>query len=188
MFRHYAQHWWIVGLRGLFAIVFGLCAFAAPVATLAALVIVFGAYAAADGLLALLMAIFGKAREPGARWILALQGLLGVGVGALTWFSPALTALSLLIYIAVWILAIGVLQLVTAIRLRKSIPNEWWLILAAVASIAFAVLLLMRPMAGALALLWLIGSWALICGVALVGIALRLRRAWRSGQASAYPA
>ncbi|KWR91062.1 HdeD family acid-resistance protein [Cupriavidus sp. IDO] len=177
MLHYYAKLWWVVALRGLFALAFGICAFFAPIATLAALIIIFGAFAAADGLMALLMAASGKERETSDRWILALQGLLGLGVGALTWFSPAITALSLLLYIAAWTLATGVLQIIAAVRLRKEIPNEWWLILAGLVSIAFAFLLLWRPLAGALAVLWLIGSWAIVCGILLIGVALRLRRA-----------
>ena len=177
MLQYYAKLWWVVALRGLFALVFGVCAFFAPIATLAALVIVFGAFAAADGLMALVMAVSGKDRETSDRWILALQGLLGLGVGALTWFSPAITALSLLVYIAVWSLATGVLQIVAAIRLRKEIPNEWWLILTGLVSIAFAFLVLWQPLAGALAVLWMIGAWAIVCGVLLLGVAFRLRRA-----------
>jgi uncharacterized membrane protein HdeD (DUF308 family) len=187
MLHYYAKLWWVVALRGLFALVFGICAFFAPIATLAALIIIFGAFAAADGLMALLMAASGKERETSDRWILALQGLLGLGVGALTWFSPAITALSLLLYIAAWTLATGVLQIIAAVRLRKEIPNEWWLILTGLVSIAFAFLLLWRPLAGALAVLWLIGSWAIVCGILLIGVALRLRRA-RLTAASTQPA
>ncbi len=177
MLQYYAKLWWVIALRGLLALIFGICALFAPIATLAALVIIFGAFVAADGLMALLMAISGRERETSDRWILALQGLLGLGVGALTWLSPVITALSLLIYIAAWTLATGVLQIVAAVRLRKEIPNEWWLILAGLVSIAFAFLLLWRPLAGALAVLWLIGSWAIVCGILLLGVALRLRSA-----------
>ena len=177
MLQYYAKLWWVIALRGLLALIFGICAFFAPIATLAALIIIFGAFTAADGLMALLMAISGKQRESSDRWILALQGLLGLGVGALTWLSPTITALSLLIYIAAWTLATGVLQIVAAVRLRKEIPNEWWLILTGLVSIAFAFLVLWRPLAGALAVLWLIGSWAIVCGILLLGAALRLRSA-----------
>lgn len=100
MLHYYAKLWWVVGLRGAFALLFGICALFAPIATLAALVLVFGAFAAADGVTALAMAISGSQREASDRGILALQGLLGLGVGLLTWFSPVVTAFSLLLYIA----------------------------------------------------------------------------------------
>lgn len=177
MLLYYAKLWWVVALRGIFAVLFGLCAFFAPIATLAALILIFGAYAAADGVVALAMAISGKERDGSDRWILALQGVLGIGIGVLTLFNPAVTALSLLLYIAAWTLATGVLQIVAAVRLRKEIPNEWWMILAGLASIALAFLLLWNPVAGALAVLWMIASWAIVCGVLLIGVAFRLRRA-----------
>jgi uncharacterized membrane protein HdeD (DUF308 family) len=101
--------------------------------------------------------------------------LLGIGVGVLTFLAPALTALALLFYIAIWAIATGVLEIVAAIRLRKEIENEWMLIVAGLASVVFGVLLMAQPAAGALALLWLIASYAIFFGVLLVILAFKVR-------------
>ncbi|MHA6847850.1 HdeD family acid-resistance protein [Ralstonia syzygii] len=177
--------WWVLALRGVCAIAIGIGAFVVPAATLAALILVFGAYALVEGVLLLVTAL-GNHRAAPDRWPLLLQGLLGVAVGALTLFSPAVTALALLFYIAAWLLAHGVLQIIVAVRLREELTGEWWLIAAGAISVLLAIWLLWQPQAGVLAVLWWIGAWALVWGVALVGAALRIRRWARSGSARAF--
>ena len=109
-------------------------------------------------------------------WLLLLEGLVGIGIGLLTFFAPGITALALLFYIAIWAIATGILEIAAAIRLRKEIDNEWLLLLAGLASVVFGVLLAMQPAAGALALLWLIGSYAIVFGVLLLVLAFKIRK------------
>ena len=108
-------------------------------------------------------------------WVRLLEGLVGVGVGFLTFFAPGVTALALLFYIAIWAIATGVLETVAAIRLRKEIEGERLLLLGGLASAMFGVLLIARPGAGALALLWLIAAYAVVFGVVLVVLAFKAR-------------
>ena len=169
-----SRFWWVLLLRGVAAIIFGLAAFAWPGLTLAFLVLIFGAYVFVDGVF-LLIAVVGGWQETQARWLLLLEGLLGVGVGILTLHAPAITAIVLLFYIAVWSLATGVIEIVQALRLREHIDNEIWLMLGGVASILFAVLLMWSPASGAIALLWVIASYAIIFGVFLVILAFKMR-------------
>jgi uncharacterized membrane protein HdeD (DUF308 family) len=168
-----ARYWWVLLLRGIAAILFGVLAFAWPGITLASLVIVFGAYALVDGAFAIVGAIRGGGRQPW--WLLLLEGLVGVGIGVLTLFAPGVTALALLFYIAIWAIATGVLQIAAAIALREEITGEWLLALGGLASVLFGGLLVARPGAGALAVLWLIGAYALVFGVSLVVLSLRVR-------------
>jgi uncharacterized membrane protein HdeD (DUF308 family) len=162
-----SSYWWVLVIRGVIAIALGLFAFVWPLQTITALVLVFGAAALVDGIFAVAASIAGH-RLTSYWWVLLLQGLLGIGVGALTLFNPAITAVALLLYIAVWAIGIGVLQVIAAVRLRHEITGEWWLALAGIAGIAFGVLLMWNPAAGALAVLWLIGSFALVWGVTLM--------------------
>jgi uncharacterized membrane protein HdeD (DUF308 family) len=136
--------------------------------------LVVGAYALADGILGIWIAIAGR-DEHEHRWVLLLWGLIGIGVGILTLLVPGVTALALLFYVAIWAVATGVLQIVAAIRLRKEIEGEWLLILGGIASVVFGAILMARPLAGALALLWLIGTYAVIFGVILVILAFKAR-------------
>jgi uncharacterized membrane protein HdeD (DUF308 family) len=169
-----ARAWWLILLRGIFAVLFGVLAFAWPGITLASLVLLFGAYAFVDGVFALIGAVRGGGREPW--WLLVLEGLVGIGIGALTIFAPGVTALALLFYIAIWAIATGVLEIAAAVAVRKEIEGEWLLILSGLASVAFGALLIARPGAGALAVLWLIGAYALAFGVLLVLASFKVRR------------
>jgi uncharacterized membrane protein HdeD (DUF308 family) len=168
------QNWWLILLRGICAVIFGLLTFVMPGITLLTLALVYGAYAIADGVLALVAAVKGGGTAP--RWWLAVVGLLGIGAGAVAIVMPGLTALVLLYMIAVWAVAIGVMQVIGAIRLRREIENEWMLIGGGVLSVLFGLVLLIAPGAGALGLLLVIGAYAVIYGVTLIGFALRLRR------------
>ena len=170
-----SRHWWLLLLRGLVAIAFGILTWLQPGISLAALVILFGAYSLADGILASWTAIAGG-KDNDYRWVLLLEGLLGIGIGVLTFAAPDITALALLFYIAIWAIATGVLEIAAAIRLRNEIKDEWLLILAGLASVVFGVILAARPGAGALALLWLIASYAVAFGVLLVILAFKTRR------------
>ena len=169
-----ARQWSWIALRGVAAIVFGALAYASPGATLATLVLFWGAYALVDGALAL---VGGFTMRYSGRplWAMTVIGLIGIGAGAATFMWPGLTALTLIFIIGYWAILIGVLQIVAAIRLRKTIDNEWLLGLSGLLSIAFGLLLIIRPGEGALALVWFIGGYAIVFGVLLIALALRLR-------------
>ncbi len=169
-----AKNWWLTLLRGICAIVFGVLAFVWPGMTLVTLVLLYGAFALADGVFALAAAIMGGTPLP--RWWLAVVGLLGIAAGIVTFAWPGMTALLLLWFIAGWAIATGVMQIVGAIRLRKEIDNEWWLVAGGVLSVVFGLVLVVQPGAGALALLFGIGAYAVVYGIILVSFAFRLRR------------
>ena len=169
-----SRNWWVLLLRGLAAITFGILAWLLPEISLAVLVLLFGAYTLAAGILGVWTAIAG--RKEHEHWcVLLLWGLTGVGVGILTFLVPGVTALVLLFYIAIWEVATGILEVVVAIRLRKEINGEWLLVLGGLASVLFGVIIMARPGAGALALLWLIATYAVIFGVILVILAFKVR-------------
>jgi uncharacterized membrane protein HdeD (DUF308 family) len=176
-------NWWLLALRGLVAVLFGVLAFIWPGITLISLVWLFGAFALVNGVLSLVLAAKTPKGYP-RLGSLILGGLLGILAGLLTFIMPGISALGLLILIAVWALVTGVLEIIAAIRLRKVITNEWLLILAGIASVAFGVLLLIRPAIGALALIWWIGAWALVSGILLLILAFRMRN-WKGFVATA---
>jgi uncharacterized membrane protein HdeD (DUF308 family) len=175
MFALLSRYWWVLVVRGAMAILLGIFAFVWPQETIAALVLMFGAVALVDGTFAVVALIAGRSLTP-YWWVLLLQGLFGIAVGVLTLLNPAITAVALLIYIAVWAIGMGVLQVTAAVTLRREISGEWWLALGGIASVGFGVLLMRHPAEGALTVLWLIGSYALVWGVTLLLGGLDVRR------------
>jgi uncharacterized membrane protein HdeD (DUF308 family) len=169
-----ARDWWIIVLRGLAAVLFGIVAFVWPNVTLAALVLLFGAYVLVDGVLGLVVGLTRKS-ERRRWWVLALEGLAGIALGVLTFLSPQVTALVLLYGIAAWAILTGVLEIAAAIRLRKEIDNEVLLGLSGVVSIGLGVLLVLFPGAGAVSLIWMLGAYALVFGLILMALGFRLR-------------
>lgn len=166
--------WWLVLLRGLAGIGFGVMALAWPGMTLFVLIILYGVYALLDGVLALGAAARGGGLVP--RWWLALAGLVGLAAGAIALIWPGITALVLVLVIGAAAIVRGVFEIVGALQLRKAIRNEWMLIVSGAISVVFGLILIAAPGAGAVALVWLIGLWAIAFGVFFVILSLRLRR------------
>lgn len=167
MYKFLSQYWWVLVLRGVAAILFGALAFFLPMETLGTLVVAFGAYALADGIFAGTAAIAGR-RMTADWWIPLVQGLVSIGIGVVTFTSPEITALALLLYIAIWAVLVGALQVMEAVELRDELKGEWWLALGGLAGMAFGAFLIFGPAEGALAVLWLIAAYAIVWGVTLM--------------------
>jgi uncharacterized membrane protein HdeD (DUF308 family) len=169
-----ARYWWVLALRGALAALFGLLLFAWPELGLVVLVALFGAYALVDGVLALAAGV-GQTEDPSHRGAQLLEGVIGVLAGLAAFVWPGMTALLLLYIIAAWAVVTGLAEIVAAVRLRAVIDNELWLGLGGLLSVLFGLYLIVLPGAGALAVAWLIGAYALLFGLALIALALRLR-------------
>jgi uncharacterized membrane protein HdeD (DUF308 family) len=171
-----AENWWLLLLRGLAAIAFGVIAFFLPGITLVALTYLWGAYAIADGIIAIVAAFSASGGDAGPRWWLGLSGVVSILAGIVAFAYTGMTALVLLMFIAVWAIIIGVLQLYAASQLRKVIDNEWWLILSGLLSIAFGAVLIAWPGTGALAGIWTIAWFAVFFGCMFIGLAFELKK------------
>jgi len=169
-----ARNWWTFLIRGIAAVIFGVLALAMPGIALVVLVLLFGAYALVDGVFALIGAV--RAAEAHERWAhLLFVGIFGILVGVITFFYWQITAFALLYLIAAWAIVTGILELVGSFELRRYMPGEFWWLLAGLESIAFGVLLILRPGSGALAVIWIIAFYAILFGGFLIGLAFRLR-------------
>ncbi|GAB2934423.1 HdeD family acid-resistance protein [Nonomuraea fastidiosa] len=167
-----ARSWWLILVRGLAAVVFGILALAWPGLTLLVLVIFFGAYALVGGI-SELFAGFRHGAQSRA-WLI-ISGILSIlaGIIALVW--PGITSLALLLIIGVWAIVSGISEIVAGIHLRKQIDNEWLLIIGGALSVIFGVLLLARPGPGLLSLAWLIGAFAILYGIAMIALSFRVK-------------
>jgi len=174
--RSLADNWWLLLLRGIAAIAFGVLTFFWPGLTLVTLTLLWGAYALVDGVIAIWAAFNASGGDAGPRWWLGLSGVAGILAGFVTFYYTGTTTLVLLMFIAVWAIIIGILQIWGAIALRKVLQHEWLLILNGVLSIAFGVVLLAQPGTGALALAWTIAWYAIFFGCLYVALAFRLKQ------------
>lgn len=178
MARTLSQYWWLVVLRGVLAILFGLSAFLWPGITWLTLILFFGVYAIVDGLIAIGTG-FARTKDSPHWWAFLLEGLVSIGAGVVALIWPDLATLVLVYMIAAWAVFTGILEILAAIRLRHEIDNEWFLALGGVLSVGVGILLFLQPAAGGLALIWIIGGYALVFGILLVVLGIRLRN-WKA--------
>lgn len=167
--------WWVFLLRGVAAILFGILAVFWPGRAWEVFVLLFGAFVLIDGLFASWAGLSTR-RHSKSWWILLLEGLLGIAVGLITLFRPGITAAVLYIFIAIWAILTGIFELAQAVRLRRKIRNEWMLVLGGILSVALGLFLLLRPVSGALVLIWMIAFYALLFGFLFVSLGLRMRK------------
>jgi uncharacterized membrane protein HdeD (DUF308 family) len=168
-------NWWAIALRAVAAILLGVIALALPVATLAALVTLFGVYAIVDGCFAVTAAVRGVRKHERWGWMLA-EGIVGIVAGCIALFVPALGALALTWLVASWALATGVLEIAAAVKLRKVMTGEWLLLLAGVLSVVLAILVLAFPGVGALLLVSWVAAYAFAYGVVSLALAVRIKQ------------
>lgn len=175
MERTVLLHWPGLALRGFLAVVFGLMTFFLPVGTIYAVTLLFGAYALIGGIASLAAAIY-TSRRGEHFWEFAVHGLLGLSMAVVTIMWPTVTLVALIYLIATWAVFTGVLELTTAVRMRRHLQNEWLLGLIGATSIFFGALLFASPVTGAVVLAWWLGAYVLFMGVLLLSLAFRLRR------------
>jgi len=169
------QNWWVLLLRGLAAILFGIFAYVWPGLTMVTLVLLFGIFALADGIVAVIGSLIHHKKYKGHWWVLLLLGLVSIAAGIFTFLMPGITVLSLLTLIAAWAFMSGVLNIFTSIQLRKEIKKEWLLFLNGIVSVLFGLFVFMRPGIGALSVIWLIATYAVFTGVVFLSLAFKVR-------------
>ena len=168
-----ARNWWSLALRGVLAIIFGILAWVWPEVTLTSLVFLFGAYLLVDGVVNIAAAVRGRTAEP--RWFPVVMGIAEIIIGLVTLLLPGVTAMALVFLIAAWAVTMGAFAIIAAISLRQDIDGEWLLALYGILSILFGLAIAIFPGAGAIALIWLIGTFAVVDGILLLSLAFRLR-------------
>ncbi|MCD2119061.1 MULTISPECIES: HdeD family acid-resistance protein [Rhodococcus] len=169
------QIWWVVLLRGILAVLFGVVALVWPGITVWALVVVFAAYAIIDGIVLVVQSV--RDKPEGWGWWLAM-GIVSVLAGLVALFWPGITALALLYVIAFYAILFGITGIVGGIRFRKVPESGWvWSVLAGVVAVLFGIVLLIFPGEGILSLIVLLGIYAILFGVLLIILAFQARSA-----------
>lgn len=172
----FKQMWWLVLIRGILAVLFGVVALVWPGITVWALVVVFGIYAIVDGVVLVYHSIRDRARLDGWGWWLAM-GLVSIAAGIVALVWPAATALVVLYIIAFYAILFGVTGIIGALSFRK-VPNSgWgWSLVAGILAVLLGVVLLIFPGSGIISLIWLLGIYAILFGVLLIVVAFQVRK------------
>lgn len=165
--------WGLLFVRGSLAWLFGILALLAPQLTLFAMVLLFGAYAIADGVVALIVAYRTRGRRGFGS--LLFEGIIRIAAGVIAFVWPGISAIALLALIAVWAIMVGVMEISSALALRREMSGAWPLPLAGGLSLILGVVLLLFSPMGILGLVWLVGIYAIAHGSAMIALALRLR-------------
>ncbi|GAA1050443.1 HdeD family acid-resistance protein [Arthrobacter russicus] len=169
--------WWLVLIRGIFAVILGLYALFSPGATIIALVIVFGFYAIIDGISAVVIAIGSRGKQRLWGWLI-VEGLISVLAGVFALVLPGLSALAVGFIIGFWALFLGVSQIVESIMLRRSLGGVWvWLLITGIIVVVWGIFVLSAPGAGLLAVLWIFGLFAVLFGISKIAMSFRIRSA-----------
>jgi uncharacterized membrane protein HdeD (DUF308 family) len=168
------KHWWQVAARGLIALLFGIMLLAWPGVSLFIFAILFGAFAFVDGIFTLVAAVNYKAGAGQRTWLF-VRGILGIIVGIITFFWPAITELALVLLIGAWALVAGIMELNFAFRAVRETGAKWLFAVSGILSIILGILLLVSPIAAIIAVIWIIGAYAVIVGIVLIVLGFRLR-------------
>ncbi len=165
--------WWAIALRGLFAVIFGILCVMTPAAALLSLIFLFGIFAVADGI-AGVIAAWGRARD-GEAWVwFAIAAVASIVLGVLAFLWPLATAFVLTIFVGANAAVTGVATLASAAKLPPD-HGRGWFILSGLLGLVFAVLIILNPLAGAVAITWVIGAWAFAIGILFIVVGFKLR-------------
>lgn len=167
MVKNLAKMWWLLALKGVFAILFGILILAWPGLTIGVLVIIYGVFALVGGILSMIISLFSIGKYSNW-WVMFLEGVLGFIVGGIVLKWPAISLLLLVIIIGIWAIISGIAQIITAFFVRQQIKNEWLMALSGLISLLFGLLLFSWPISGIIVLSWLIGFYALLLGIFLI--------------------
>ncbi len=172
--KSFSNLWWFFLARGLIAVLLGLIALLLPAETLAFFVLLLGAYLLVDGIFNMVSAL--KAKKENYEFVAPLfESVLSILVGISALFFPDITQVALVFCLGVWAIAAGALRLLTGFRMRRFVKDTLGVFLSGLAYLTFGAILLIAPLASAVALMWCIGVWAIIAGLALMYFSFRLK-------------
>ena len=162
-----AKYWWLNLIRGLVALVLGIILLAMPaIFSILLLVMFVGAYFLVDGIFALIF--FLTHPKTNHRWWVFVEGIAGILAAIVVFTWPGMTAVFLLYFIAFWALITGVFEIIYAIGQWKTLPGKGWILTGGILSIVVGCILLSNPVAGALALMWVIAFYLVLFGIMLI--------------------
>ena len=170
-----AKNWWMLTVRGVLAVLFGLMAIFWPSITLAALLLFFALFMIADGVITIIASFYAAYKQT-SWWPLILEGIVYLIIGGAVLSSPGMSTVVLLYFLAAWAIVAGIFRFFGAIALRREIQGEWLLALHGVISFIFGLFLIAYPAAGILTIVILVGLYAIIQGILTIVFSYELRQ------------
>jgi len=162
-------------VRGVLALIVGIVAVAWPGVTVYALVVLFAVYAFMDAVVQAVRA-FSEVRA-GAVIGRILIALVDVAAGVVAIAYPNITAVALVVIVAIWAIAFGVLEMFAASGASETAGTRAWFVVAGLLSIAFGLVLVGRPDVGAVSLAVIYGIFSLAFGITAIVLGVEARRA-----------
>lgn len=166
------KNWWLIAVRGVLAVIFGVLALASPYIVIFSLITFFAFFAVLSGFFILTLAFLGETDNKGLRII---EGLIFLGAGIVVLLNPLSALGGIMIFIAAWAILSGIVHIVGAIKMRKVITNEWLMILNGVVSIIFGILLAGNLIQGAGVMLMVFGAFAILSGIFSIMLSFRIK-------------
>lgn len=175
------KNWWLVASRGLLALMFGILALLFPEATILALVMYFGVLTLFGGTMFIVLALR-RARHKESWFWWMLEGIVDLVFGVLVILYPGISISIFVLFLAVWAIVLGLVQIVNAVQLRRRF-HYWWLTLVyGILTLLFGLVLFANPFSGAVAVTIFISFFAMAYGLLLIFTAFSLRTMHRMGQ------
>lgn len=172
MMESLQKSWWLVTVRGVLALLFGLLALFSPYIVIFSLITFFAFFAILSGFFILTLAFLGETDNKGLR---ILEGLIFLGAGIVVFLNPVSALGGIMIFIAAWAILSGLIQIIGAVKLRKVISNEWFMILNGVISIIFGIVLAGNLVTGAGVMLMIFGAFAILSGIFTIILSFKIK-------------
>jgi uncharacterized membrane protein HdeD (DUF308 family) len=115
------------------------------------------------------------------RWLFIVAGILGVAAGILTFVWPSITLYVVSILVAWYLIAFGIVHLVSALAGPK--VSWWWTgLLLGAAELVLGVWAVRSWQRSLVTLVTLVGVWAIFHGVSEIFAAFTMRQAGRRAE------
>ncbi len=159
--------WWVPVVRGVFLLILGFIMLANPLWSVKALVWIFGVFAILDGIIAL-TEWFTNRKEAGAGWWL-VSGLVSLAIGIVAVVWPGPTASVIFYLIAIWVLLLGILQIIASVLRYRAKDDGWaWVLTSGLVSFLFGLIMITHQETSAKVIVIILGLFAFVAGVLLV--------------------
>jgi uncharacterized membrane protein HdeD (DUF308 family) len=170
-----SELWWLTLMQSVLAIFFGIVAIFWPGLTLVTLVYLFSAFVIAWGVLEIVHALMSIGRRD-TWWFTLLFGLIGLVVGVFLVRHPGVSFATFILLLGLLLIVRGIFDVISTFFDERPGTHRVLLLIVGAAAVVAGIVLLLQPVAGGVAFVWVLGLYALIYGIASLVIALDARK------------